>query len=140
MGFKKGAYATIWEVQSMSDTFTKVRLSTSRKDKTSGEYVTDFSGFVAFVGTACAQKAIRLKPKDRIQIDDCEVTNKYDKEKKREYTNFTVFNFFAPGEATGAVQDLKNRKAAAAPQRSSVDRSFIDEGISGDNDEEELPF
>ena len=53
MGFRNGAWATCWAVEPKSDTMTTVRLSTSRKERESGEYAQDFSGFVAFVGTRC---------------------------------------------------------------------------------------
>lgn len=46
MGFRTGAFAKVWEVTPMSDTSTKVRISVSRKNKQSGEYEQDFSGFV----------------------------------------------------------------------------------------------
>mgnify|MGYP000099157867 CR=1 FL=1 len=44
MGFRTGSYATIWTVESASDTRTKARISISRKNKQTGEYDTDFSG------------------------------------------------------------------------------------------------
>ena len=37
------------------------RLSISKKNRATGEYEQDFSGFVMFVGTACAKKAAALK-------------------------------------------------------------------------------
>ena len=61
MGFRTGAYAKVWEVTPMSDTSTKVRMSISRKNKQSGEYEQDFSGFVLAIGTAAANKAASLK-------------------------------------------------------------------------------
>lgn len=93
MGFRSGSYATVWEVNPVSETMTKVRLSTSKKNKQTDSYETDFSGFVAFVGAAAAKNAAHLKEKDRLKLGDVEVTTKYDKEKKISYTNFTVFNF-----------------------------------------------
>ena len=81
MGFRKDSYATVWEVKKGNGNYSDVRLSTSKKNKQTDEYVTDFSGFVRFVGTA-HQNAGALKEKDRIKIGDCEVTNSYDKEKK----------------------------------------------------------
>ena len=44
MGFHEGAFATVWEITNQGDNFSKVRLSISRKDKKSDEYVTDFNG------------------------------------------------------------------------------------------------
>lgn len=78
MGFRTGAYAKIWEVTPMSDTSTKVRMSVSRKNKQTGEYEQDFSGFVLCIGTAAARKAAQLHEGSRIKIGDCDVTTKYD--------------------------------------------------------------
>ncbi len=93
MGFRNGAYAKIWEVTGVSDTNTKLRISISRKDNRSGEYVNDFSGFVNAIGTAAAAKALRLKKGDRIKLGDVDVSNKYDKEKQVTYTNCKIFSF-----------------------------------------------
>ena len=76
MGFRKDAYATVWSVEQKSNTLTNGRISISRKNKNTGEYETDFSGFVSFIGTAAAQKASHLKERDRIRIGDVDVTNK----------------------------------------------------------------
>ena len=47
MGFRNGAYAKVWDEPSVvSDSMTKLRVSISRKNKTTGEYETDFSGLV----------------------------------------------------------------------------------------------
>lgn len=102
MGFKTNGYATVWELRKGNGNYTDVRISTSRKDKQSGEYVTDFSGWARFIGAA-HQMASSLKEKDRIKLGDCEVTNSYDKEKKVTYTNFAVFSFeMANGASTPA--------------------------------------
>lgn len=93
MGFRKDAYATCWEAKPVSDTMTSVQLSVSKKDKDGEVYVQDFSGFVAFVGTATAKKAAKLSKRDRIKLGDVDVTTKYDKDKNKTYTNFTCFNF-----------------------------------------------
>lgn len=98
MGFRTGAYAKVWEVTPMSDTSTKVRMSISRKNKQSGEYEQDFSGFVLAIGTAAAKKAAGLKEGNRIKLGDVDVTTKFDKEKKVTYTNFKMFSFELDGE------------------------------------------
>ena len=123
MGFRKDAWATCWGVEPKSDTMTQVRISTSRKDKETDEYVQDFSGFVAFVGTAAAKKAANLKEKDRIKLGDVEVTTKYDKEKNRTYTNFKCYNFTAQNEDQPS-------QSQSEPQPS------VDEGVN----EDRLPF
>ena len=93
MGFRTGAYAKVWEVTPMSDTSTKIRISVSRKSKKSGEYEQDFSAFVLCVGTATAKKASLLHEGSRIKIGDCDVSTKYDVEKKVTYTNYKIFSF-----------------------------------------------
>ena len=93
MGFRNGAYATVWSTQTKSDKLTKVRISISHKDKTTNEYITDFSDFVSFVGTECASKALTLKQRDRIKLNDVDVYRRYDKEKDRSYYNCYVYSF-----------------------------------------------
>lgn len=93
MGFRTGAYAKVWEVEQKSDTSTKLRMSISRKNKQTGEYEQEFSGYVYAIGTAAAGKAAKLKEGDRIKIGDTDVTTRYDKEKKTTYTNYKIFSF-----------------------------------------------
>lgn len=104
MGFKNGAYATVWSVEPASDVRTKVRLSISRKNKSTGEYETDFSGFVNFCGTSAAKKAAGLQERDRIKLGDTEVTNKYDKEKNVNYVNYAAFDFSMANENNSEPQ------------------------------------
>ena len=93
MGFRTGAYATVWEVKPVFDTNTKCRISISRRKKDSTEYEEDFSGYVSFIGTAAAKKAACLKEGVRIKLGDVDISTKYDKEKKTTYYNFKCFSF-----------------------------------------------
>lgn len=126
MGFRTNAYATVWSVESMTDTRTKVRLSISRKNKQTGEYETEFSGFVDFIGTAAAKKAACLKERDRIKLGDVDVTNKYVAEKKITYTNYKVFNF-------------ESQNQTEEPQAQTT-YSVQSEQEFGALDDSELPF
>lgn len=92
MGFKTGAYCTVWEVTPEKEFSTKLQISISRKNK-DGEYEQDFSGFVYANGTGAAKKAAQLQKKDRIRLGDVDVTTTYNKEKKVTYTNYKVYNF-----------------------------------------------
>lgn len=125
MGFRTGAYAKVWEVTPMSDTSTKVRMSVSRKNKQTGEYEQDFSGFVLAIGTAAARNAAKLKEGTRIKIGDCDVTTKYDAQKKVTYTNFKMFSF-EDADGNGSSEP---DKTDPQPQ--------VDEG---EVDENRLPF
>lgn len=127
MGFRKEAFATIWSVESTSDTLTKARISISRKNKQTGEYDTDFSGFVSFVGTAAAMKAACLKEKDRIRLGDVDVTNKYVKEKNITYTNYKIFSFETQNEIDGT-----SRNTESPEPKKPVD--------DGEIDDDRLPF
>ncbi len=129
MGLRNGAFATVWEVKKGNGNYSDVRISTSRKNKQTDQYETDFSGFVRFIGTA-HQNASSLKEKDRIKIGDCEVTNSYDKEKKVTYTNFAVFSF---EDASGNGAPANNNQK---PQNKKKDE-FMD---VPDSMEDELPF
>ena len=124
MGFKKGSFATCWSVEAVSDTLTKGRISVSRKNKQTGEYDTDFSGFVSFVGTNAAKKAASLKERDRIRLGDIDVANRYDKEKGITYTNFKIFSFETQDE-------VENTTVSEEPQKSVDD---------GEVDDDRLPF
>ena len=110
MGFHTGAYATVWEITETGSKFSKIRISTSRKDKESDEYVTDFNGFVSMVGDAnkninLISDALEGGGRCRIKIGSCDVSNRYDKEAGREYTIFAMFDFeMADGSKTAASQ------------------------------------
>lgn len=93
MGYRTGSYAKVWEVNPRSDTHVSLRISTSRKNKQTGEYEQDFSGYVSALGTAAAKKAASLKEGDRIKLGDVDVVTRYDKDKKVTYTNFNLFSF-----------------------------------------------
>lgn len=130
MGFRTGSYATIWSVESASDTRTKARISISRKNKQTGEYDTDFSGFVDFIGTAAAKKALMLKEKDRIRLGDVDVTNNYNKEKGITYTNFKIFSFETQSEINGSG-------GGGNPGYDTEPQKNVD---SGEIDDSQLPF
>lgn len=126
MGFRTGAYAKIWEVKSINDKRTQLRISISRKNKQTGEYEQDFSGFVSCVGTAAAA-ALKFREGDRVKLGDVDVKTNYDKARNITYTNYFVYSF------EDANDDGSEKKAAPKPKE--VDGS--------DNDpinDRELPF
>lgn len=133
MGFRTGAYATVWEVRGISDTMTRCRISISKKNKTTGQYEQDFGGYITFIGSAAANKALKLKEKDRIKLGDVDVDNKYVKEKDITYTNFKVFSFDGPDEI-----DNQPRQQPADTQ-SAID-AFVNNVGDGDIDDEFLPY
>lgn len=123
MGFRNGAFASVWSVEPGKGNFTKVRLSISRKNK-DGQYEQDFAGYCTFISQAHA-KAARLKEKDRIKLGDVDVSNSYDKDKQKEYVNFKVFDF-----------EMADVAGSAKPAGGQV----ASNPIEGENDEGEPPF
>jgi hypothetical protein len=91
MGFGTGYFAKVWESEDKGK-YSIVNLSTSKKNKDTGEYTTDFSSkFVRFVGTA-HERLKDLDENGRIKLGNCEVTINKSKEGKF-FTDFTVFSF-----------------------------------------------
>lgn len=128
MGFRKDAFAKVWSIEPLSDMKTKLRISVSRKDKQTGEYIQDFSGFVECIGTAVAKKAAKLNEGDRIRLGDTDVSTRYDKEKKITYTNFKVFSFDADGE---------DEKSGGSSRQADTNKSDVSEE---DESGKKLPF
>jgi len=129
MGFRVNAYAKVWEVESKSNTWTKLRLSVSKKNKETGEFEQDFNGFVDCLGTAVASKAAALSKGDTIRLGDVDVTNRYDSEKKITYTNYKMFSF-ENENSTGSTAPTPNRNTDEPEV--TVD--------SGEVEDDRLPF
>ena len=64
MGFRTDAYATVWEIQNKGN-YHEARINIQKKNKSTGEYEQDFSGFVRMIGTAHTL-ADDIQPRDRI--------------------------------------------------------------------------
>lgn len=122
MGFRQGAYATCWSIENKGK-FTKIRLAISRKNRETGQYEQDFSGYCMFIGNAHA-KAAQLRESSRIKLGDVDVSNTYDKETKKEYVNYKVFSF--------DMADEGGSRPAAKPVDSNP--------VEGDVDEDEIPI
>lgn len=88
--FSAGSYAKIWEIKAINEKYSDIRISTSKKDKNTGEYSQDFGGFVRMVGQAHSQMQY-LNEGDRFKIVRCGVENSYNKEKKTTFNNFIIF-------------------------------------------------
>ncbi len=99
MGFKNNCYATCWtdkqteKVLNIFERHAEVQITTSKK-KQDGTYETDFSGRVRFVGKSFEKiRRVDLREKDRLKFLEVETCNRYDKEKKRSYDTFIVWDF-----------------------------------------------
>lgn len=129
MGFRQGGYMTVWSSEaSKSGNTTRVRLSSSRKNKQTGDYEQDFSGFCTFIGPA-HDMAKKLKEKDRIKILECDVGTTYDKEKKVEYVNYKVFSF-----------EMADGSTPTAPAAAPVTKKKAALAEEGEVEEDDIPF
>ncbi len=131
MGFRVGSFMSVWSTEpSKSGNTTRVRLSSSRKNKMTGEYEQDFSGFCTFIGKA-HEMAKSLQAKDRIKLLECDVGTTYNKEQRKEYVNYKVFDFeMADGSTPGGAAKSGGGKKKPA---FSVDDGEVD-------DQDGLPF
>lgn len=97
--FANNSYAKVWKIfpkEKPEQKFTMIQVSTSKKNKQTNKYETDFSGYVRLIGKA-EEKAPELQAEDRIKMLNTGVTNRYDKETKKTTTNFLCFEFDIEG-------------------------------------------
>lgn len=140
MGFRQGAYAKVWRVEDKGN-YSVAQVSISRKKKDSDQYETEFqNNFVRLVGTAhdMGKDIQEVQGGTSIKITSCDVTNKYDKEAQKEYTNFVIFGFeFPDGNGNNGAASNKKSAAPKKPAKKAADDGFmnIPDGV-----DEELPF
>mgnify|MGYP001027329082 FL=1 len=129
MGFRNGAYATVWGVEpGKTDRYQQVRLSTSRKNKKTGQFEQDFSGFCRFIGNA-NEAAKKLKERDRIRILECDVTTSYNRETHTQYVNYAFFDFEPADNERGGGSSYSSH---GSPRENPVE--------SSDPSDDDLPF
>lgn len=132
MGFREGAYARVWSAEKGKGNYSVCNLNISKKDKETNEYNIDFQdGYVKFIGDAhklISSIDIPEKGGVSIKITSCEVTNKYDKEKKKIYTNFIIYGFEFP-------DSNDNNKSSS---KATKEKGIINEPTS--DEDYELPF
>ena len=91
--FADGKFAKIWKIypkDKAEQNYTDVQLSTSKKGKNGFE--TDFNDNARLIGEA-HKKAAELEANDRIKITSCGVSNYYNKESRKKYYTFCIFDF-----------------------------------------------
>ena len=125
MGFRKDAYARVWEVTPKGPKNTTLRISISRKNKQTNQYETDFSGFVSVFGTA-AEDASKLNVGDTIRLGDCDVGT-FKGEQGRFFTNYRLYGFELANRAPQQNQASRqgNYQNMQQPQRSVQQPQYI---------------
>lgn len=140
MGFRQadgngqGGWARLWSVDDKGN-YSTARISTSRKQKDSNTYETDFSdGFVRLVGEAHKLATSLTIPEKGIgiQITSCETTKNYSKKTQKEYVNFTVFGFkLLDGKGDTTKKPTKSKAKSAED---------VAEDDENEDEDEDLPF
>lgn len=130
MGFRTDAYATIWEIQNKGK-YSVVSMSTSKKNKDTNQYETDFSSkFVRFIGRA--NDAITgLQKKDRVKLKNIDVTTS--SVNGTWYTNYLVFDCEVVSKGGVAVENNNS----ADDMQIGMDMNFLN---VPDDITENLPF
>lgn len=107
MGFRTGAYATIWETKNVNGR-VDAKMSTNRKQQ-DGTYKQDWNGWVRLYGEAT--KLDGAPARTRIRLGDIDVTNNYDKAKGVTYTNYIMYSYSDVDAQTNQPKQV-NRKPA----------------------------
>lgn len=156
MGFRQGALARLWSYDD-EGRYGTGNMSISDKNKESGEYKITFQdGFVRFVGSA-HEKAMSLNLPTfeefragsynrgaSFRIMSCDATKTYDKEKKKTYTNFTIFDIELPDEngrfASFAQRHTDNAppEAATAPAKAKTSKTSKKAAAPSEDEDENL--
>ena len=81
MAFRVNAFAKVWKVNMQEGRNPSAQITITRKNKNTGEYITEFSGFVDCMFDA-KYKIADVAEGARIKILSCDVANTYNKETK----------------------------------------------------------
>ena len=138
MGFRQGAFIKIWDLENKGN-YHVAEMSTSKKmkDRSGNEitengkvkYETDWSNkFVRLVGTAHNQ-AKTLDISKNVKIESCEVTNKWDKEKKIMYTNYVIFAFSEEDNKQNKNANKNTNSKPAQEDFRPIDKSIEDDDL-----------
>lgn len=107
--FCDGCKAKIWKIQRCEERYADVQVSTSSKNKQSGEWETDFSGFCRILGKDMTDKIRGTAiPKGglKVELNRVAVKQNYNKEKKQAFTEFIIWDFeFADAPKEPIVND-----------------------------------
>lgn len=151
MGFRqadsegRGGFARIWEVDDKGN-YSTARVTTSRKrkdDDGNDYYETDFQdGYVRLIGSAHEKaKELEIPTNDKgeskgvsIQITSCEVTVKYNPEKKRSFNSYMIYAFDIPDYGNGG-DTTTSKSAKKSTAKKSTKKAKPDIEV-----EDDLPF
>lgn len=91
MPLKPNGIVKVWNFEDKGN-YGIAEISTSKRNKETEKYETDFNEKFVRVAGGAYQKLKELPEGSRIRVKDFSVTNKWDKEKGVKYTNYTIFD------------------------------------------------
>lgn len=114
MGLRTGRKIKVWEIKDKGN-YASCRCSTSSRAKDSDTFETDWSGFINFCGKAY-EKVKEAGVNSTLIVGEFEVKTRYDKAKKREYTNYAMFTIGSEGDGSeSSSASAKSKRADPAP-------------------------
>ena len=123
MGFHTGCWMKVWEIKK-TEKNTLIRVSISRKNKTTNQFEDDFTGYIRLAGRA-AEMSDEIREGDRIKTGFCDVTTHYDKENKKSYVNYAILEI-------EELHHKEDRKSVAPASEEPTGETAEDDG--------DLPF
>lgn len=137
MGFKRNCYAKVWDIYPPKEgkKTCRVRLSVSKKNKNGDGYITDFSDYCTFIGSAFTYATTKLMKGDRIKLTEIDVSSTYNKEKDKQYIDFKVFEC-EPADSGYT----SSRSEAEYPFDSDQEDLEMTAAETNGEDSEDLPF
>lgn len=127
MGFRTGAYLTIWgDGNNYGGNYVCKQVSANRRNKETGEYEVSFRGFARFIGKA-ADVVRDLPVKSKVKVIDCDVTSFYKRDTNTTTFTFTVFDC-----------ETLDKESSASPQAAPPKQ--VPKKDAADPEPDDLPF
>lgn len=99
--FSNDSKGRIWKITKLEEKYADVQFSTSTKNKSNGEWETDFNANVRIIGKNNVDKIRGTEiPKGgiKVEIKRCGVTRTYDKDRNTNYERFLIFEYLLGDE------------------------------------------
>ena len=143
MGFYKENIGTIWKIEDKGK-YSTAQITCGKKNKDTGEFETEFNGFVTLLGTAHEKGKTLEIPEGkgvRIRFGNGDVTTNYVAEKKITYTNYKLFSFHTVSWDNASGKWVDDDDEAPAPKKPATKSKKAPTPPADDGDgDDELPF
>ncbi len=91
MGIKaNGATVMLFNIDKSREKAVRARIYMSHKDRETDEWIVDLSSYAWFFGDA-ADVVRELNEKDKVKIEEFDISNRYDPEEKKEWWSIKIY-------------------------------------------------